>query len=108
MQCKETITQGIGEETMVNDTYVEMIKRDINEAIQTPSITFDQVHYMIRQNIEKLMLYDKKKYGDQITKYYEKEQELNNRIQKSIDEVNELKKQLAANDEKIYEAIKEL
>lgn len=90
------------------DWFVEMLKRDINEAIQTPNINFEQVHYLIRQNIEKLWLSDKKKYGEQITKYVEREQELNNRIKNITDELIDLRKQLAGNDEKMYEAIKQL
>ena len=90
------------------DLFVDLIKRDINEVIQTPQINFEQIHYIIRQNIEKLWLSDRKKYGEQITKYIEREQELNNKIKSLTDELIDLRKQLAGNDEKMYEAIKQL
>jgi uncharacterized protein Yka (UPF0111/DUF47 family) len=106
MYREEAIATGHGEAIMV-DLLVDLFKRDLNEALAVQNITFDQVHYMLRQTLEKLLSYDSK-YKDQIQKYIDKEQELNTRIQKAVEELNELKKQLASNDEKIYEAIKNL
>lgn len=103
---EETIAKGDGEETMV-DLFVDLIKRDLNEALAVQNITFDQVHYMLRQTLEKLLSYDSK-YKEQIQRYVDKEQEINTRIQQTVELLNNLKKEMATNDEKIYEAIKNL
>jgi predicted RNase H-like nuclease (RuvC/YqgF family) len=92
--------------------FIEMIKKDIDDALQTQHITFEQVHYMIRQNIEKILLYGKnieeKRFEETIQRFYDKEQELMTKLKELGDEINNIKKQLASNDEKMYEAIKKL
>jgi len=103
---KEAVTANHGEKTMV-ELLVELIKRDLEEALKTPNITFEQVHLIMRQCLEKLLNYDSK-YKEQIQKYFDKEMELNKQIQDALGSMGDLKKQLASNDEKMYEAIKNL
>ena len=92
---------------MSENICLEFIKKDIQDALNTPNVTFDQVHTVLRLNLEKLWFLDEAYHGV-IKKYRERELDLLAKIKDAGEELRSLQKQLASNDEKLYEAIQKL
>lgn len=90
----------------VADLFIKILKDELSEALSNQSITFDQVHFVVRRAVSELS--KNSKYKEQTKKYYEVEQDLKAKILEKNKELMELRKQLASNDEKMYEAIKAL
>lgn len=75
------------------DVLLDMIQTDVNDALEDEKITFEQAHFVLRQALEKISLYDKS-YREKIKDYWQKEKEIKTKIKCRIEELNELRKPL--------------
>jgi hypothetical protein len=113
MSEQETITNDKREKTMVEGKiYMELVKKDLTESLSIQGLKFEQVHYILRQAVEKILLYgevtEDKKYTTEISKYHERNKEIEAEREKHAKDYNDCNEQLSLNDKKMFEAIQKL
>jgi argininosuccinate lyase len=88
------------------ERWILRLKDKLEETLRIQGLTFEQVHSVMLDAVAELS--KNNKYRAQTEKYYEVEQEIKDKILEKNKELMDLRKQLATNDEKMYEAIKKL